>query len=104
MSLLAVLTIAQSAAHAQTMNVSPKKAVTQTSCKDYLQMDKTIKPKFIYYSVGYSARGKPKSATFDIVDVDQMQPVLDEYCRVHLTASAYQKVMKESMASDKGGK
>ena len=109
MSILAVFAIAQGVAQAQapaqtqtqTVNASSKKAVTQTTCKDYLEMDEVIKPKFIYYSVGYSAHGKPVAATFDVVDVDQIKPVLDEFCRVNLTESAYQKVMKESMASEK---
>ena len=109
MSILAVFAIAQGVAQAQaqapaqtqTVNASSKKEVTQTTCKDYLEMDEVIKPKFIYYSVGYSAHGKPVAATFDVVDVDQIKPVLDEFCRVNLTESAYQKVMKESMASEK---
>jgi len=103
-SILAALAAGQGLSHAQTASESPKKSIVQTSCKEYLEMDEVIKPKFIYYSVGYSKRGKPTSATFDIVGVDRMKPVVDEYCRVHLTSSAYQKVMKESMASEKTNK
>lgn len=104
MSVLVAMTTVQVVAHAQTSTESPKKAITQTSCKDYVEMDETVKPKFIYYTVGYSKHGKPVSAAFDVVGVDKMQPVLDEYCRVHLSASAYQKIMKESMASEKTSK
>jgi acid stress chaperone HdeA len=104
MSILAALATAQGLGHAQTTNESPKKPIAQTSCKDYLEMDEVVKPKFIYYSVGYSKRGKPISATFDVVGVDKMKPVVDEYCRVHLTASAYKKVMDESKASEKTNK
>ncbi|MEO8835991.1 MAG: HdeA/HdeB family chaperone [Caldimonas sp.] len=104
LGILAALVGAQGLAHAQTTSEPHKKLVAQTSCKDYLEMDDVVKPKFIYYSVGYSKRGKPASATFDVVDVDKMKPVIDEYCRVHLTASAYQKVMDESRASEKTNK
>jgi acid stress chaperone HdeA len=71
------------------------------SCKEYVEMDDVLKPKFIYYSVGYSRHGKPDAATLDIEGVDRIQPVVDEYCRDHLTASAFKKVMEESMASEK---
>ena len=102
--ILTALVSAQGLAHAQTTNVPPKKPIAQTSCNDYLAMDDVVKPKFIYYSVGQSKSGKPTSITFDVVAVDKIIPVVDEYCRVHLTASAYQKVMDESMASEKTNK
>ena len=100
-SILAALVSVQGLASAQTPNVPPKMPITQTSCKDYLGMDDVVKPKFIYYTVGYSKHGKPTSATFDVVEVDKIMPVVDEYCRVHLAASAYQKVMDASKASEK---
>ena len=103
-SAMVVITTLHIAAHAQTMTAPPKKSITQTSCKDYMEMDVTVKPKFIYYTIGYSKQGKPVSASFDVIGVDKIQPVLDEYCRVHLTASAYQKVMKDSIASEKRNK
>lgn len=101
MSILVALATAQSVGYTQTMNQSAKKPIAQTSCKDYVEMDEVIKPKFIYYLVGYSKHGKPISAAFDVVSVDKLKPVVDEYCRVHLTESAYKKVMDESMASEK---
>lgn len=103
-SILFALVTAQGLAHAQAAHDSPKKSIAQTSCNDYLEMDEAIKPKFIYYSAGYSKRGKRVSPTFDVVGIDTMKPVLDEYCRVHLTSSAYKKVMDESMASEKTNK
>ena len=107
MSIVAVLAsaqglaLAQATAQQQTANAPSKKAVTETSCKQYLEMDEVIKPKFIYYLVGHSASGKAKVEGFDVVGIDRIQPVLDEFCRVNLTESAYKKVMKESMASEK---
>ena len=104
MGILAALMGVQGLAHAQTTNEASNKPVAQTSCNDYLGMDDVVKSKFIYYSVGYSKRGKAASPTFDVVNVDKIKPVIDEYCRVHLTASAYQKVMNESKASEKKNK
>ncbi len=92
---------AQGYGHAETTKPSPKKSVVQTTCKDYLAMDEVVKPKFIFYSVGHSTRGKPDVGTFDVVYGDKMVPVINEYCRVHLSASAYNKVMEESVASEK---
>ncbi|MEO7057352.1 MAG: HdeA/HdeB family chaperone [Caldimonas sp.] len=103
----AALAATQGLAQAQTAPAAhppSNKPLVQTSCKDYLEMDEVVKPKFIYYTVGYSKKGKPTSATFDVVDVDKIQPIVDEYCRVHLTASAYKKVMDESRSSEKTGK
>jgi acid stress chaperone HdeA len=104
MSILAALSTVQGLGHTQTTNESSMKPITQTSCKAYIEMDEVIKPKFIYYSVGYSKRGTRTPATFDVVYVDKIKPVVDEYCRVHLTASAYKKVMAESIASEKTNK
>ena len=102
--ILAALVSVQGLAQAQTTNAPPKKPIAQTACSDYLGMDDVVKPKFIYYTLGISKRGKPDSATFDVVGVDKMIPVLDKYCQVHLTASAFQKVMAESEASEKTNK
>jgi acid stress chaperone HdeA len=101
MSLVVALATAQGLSHAQPMNAAPKKPITQTSCKDYLAMDEVIKPKFIYYVMGYFKGGKPIATSFDVVGVEKTKPVIDEYCRVHLSESAYKKLMDESMASEK---
>lgn len=104
MSILVALASAPLLGNAQPTNPLPKKPIAQTSCKEYLEMDEVIKPKFIFYTAGYAYRGKSVSPTLDVVGVDKMKPVIDDYCRVHLTASAYQKVMDESMASEKTNK
>lgn len=94
----------QSLGQAQTKPNAAMKPVVETSCADYLAMDETIKPKFIYYSVGYSKSGKPIITGFDVIGVDKIKPVVDEYCRIHLKESAYKKVIEESIASEKANK
>ena len=54
---------------------------------------------FIYFAVGHTKKGRP-AAVFDEVAVEKIQPELDEYCKVNLTKSAYDKVMASSMASE----
>ncbi len=75
--------------------------VVKTTCSDYLALDETIKPKFIYYAVGHSKKGR-QEAVLDIVGTDKIQPELDEFCKVNLDKSAYTHVMQTSMASEKG--
>ncbi|PZQ63490.1 MAG: HNS-dependent expression A [Variovorax paradoxus] len=81
---------------------APAKPVVKTSCSDYLALDETIKPKFVYFVVGHGKHGK-KDAVFDEVAVEKIKPQLDEYCKVNLTKSAYDKVMASSMASEPHG-
>lgn len=76
------------------------KPVAKVTCQDYLAMDDTFKPKFIYYAVGHSKKGNPE-AILDIGGTDKIQPELDEYCKVNLSKSAYAHVMQDSMASEK---
>ncbi|MDO5625458.1 MAG: HdeA/HdeB family chaperone [Pseudomonadota bacterium] len=76
------------------------KPIVQTTCADYLALDETFKPKFIYYAVGHTRKGDP-AAVLDVAGTDTIQPELDEYCKVNLTKSAYERVMKSSIASEK---
>lgn len=82
---------------------APAKPIVKTSCEDFLAMDETIKPKFIYYAVGHTAKGRPE-AVLDIAGTDTIQPELEQFCKVNLTKSAYEHVMQTSMASEKAAK
>lgn len=63
-------------------------------------MNEVLKPKFIYYVVGQTKRGKPETVYFDVDYVERIVPSIEKYCRVHLTASAYERVISESIASE----
>ncbi|ABM30700.1 HdeA family protein [Paracidovorax citrulli] len=76
-----------------------RKPLVKTTCSDYVGMDETVKPKFIYYAVGHTQGGK-KEAVFEEDAIEKIKPELDQYCSVHLTKSAYAKVMASSMASE----
>lgn len=75
------------------------KPVVQTTCTDYVGMQESFKPKFIYFAVGHGKHGA-KAAVIDEIGVEKIKPELDEYCKVHLTKSAYDKVIASSMASE----
>lgn len=91
------------AAQAATSAPATDKPIVKTTCQEYLALDETIKPKFIYYAVGHAKKGKPE-AVLDVAGTDTIQPELDQYCKVNLTKSAYEHVMKTSMASEKARK
>lgn len=76
------------------------KPIVKTTCEDFLAMNETIKPKFIYYAVGHTAKGRPE-AVLDVAGTDTLQPELEQYCKVNLDKSAYAHVMQASMASEK---
>ncbi len=79
---------------------APAGPVAKTTCSEYLALDETFKPKFIYYATGLSKKGK-ETDVIDIEGIERVKPSLDEYCKVNLNKSAYEHVMKASMASEK---
>lgn len=93
------LPVAQAAA----AETAPAKPIIQTTCQDYLALDETVRPKFIYYAVGHDAKGDPEGV-LDIEGTDAIQPELDQFCAVHLDQSAYDAAMKSSKASEKTNK
>ncbi len=91
------------AAHAAGPAAPAGQSVVKTTCQEYNAMDETIKPKFIYYAVGHGKKGNTQ-AILDVAGIDKLKPELDEYCKVNLTKSAYQHVIKSSEASEKTNK
>lgn len=68
------LTVGVSMAHAA------KKPVTEMTCEEYLALDETERPNFIYYAAGYNAAGQG-SAVLDVNSIDTIQPELDAFCK-----------------------
>lgn len=100
-TVLTVSAVSATAALAQTSApAAPAKPVVKTTCSDYLALDETIKPKFIFYAVGHAKKGN-KDAVFEEDAIEKIKPELDQYCSVNLTKSAYDKVMASSIASEK---
>ncbi|KQR55066.1 HdeA/HdeB family chaperone [Acidovorax sp. Leaf160] len=81
---------------------APARPVVKTTCADYVALNETVKPKFIYYAVGHTKKGA-KDVVFEEDAIEKIKPELDQYCAVNLTKSAYDQVMASSMASDPVG-
>lgn len=96
------LTVAQ-AATAPAAASPAAKTIVKTTCADFLAMDETIRPKFIYYAVGHGSKGRPE-AVLDIAGTDTIQPELEQYCKDNLSKSAYAHVMQDSVASEKAAR
>jgi acid stress chaperone HdeA len=95
---LTLATLTCTAAMAQ--DADRAKPIVKTTCADYISLDETIKPRFIYYVVGHGQNGK-KEAVFEEVAIDKIKPELDKFCSINLTKSAYDKVIASSVASEK---
>ena len=79
------------------------KPIVKTTCEEFMAMDETIRPKFIYYALGHSSKGRPE-AVLDIAGTATIQPELEQYCKVNLTKSAYEHMMQTSIASEKAAR
>lgn len=97
---LTISAVTATAAMAQDTAHAPAKPIVKTTCADYVALDETVKPRFIYYVVGRAQNGK-KEAVFEEVDIDKIKPELDKFCSINLTKSAYDKVIASSVASEK---
>ena len=84
------------------------KPVVSITCRDYLAMDETAKPNFIHAASQAAHKDNAKKVTSIIVDKlgveERLKPELDRYCKLNLDQSAYEHVMKSSMASEKTNK
>ena len=54
----AVSALASAATMAQDAAQAPAKPILKTTCADYVALDETIKPRFIYYVVGHAQNGR----------------------------------------------
>lgn len=70
------------------------KPVEQMTCEDYLTLDETVQPEFIYYVVGHSTQGDPE-AVLDVEGIDRIRPEIDEYCKAHTKESVHQWIKAE---------
>jgi acid stress chaperone HdeA len=96
---VAALTLSAIAATTAMAQNTPK-PVLKTTCADYVALNETIKPHFIYYVIGHGQHGK-KDAVFEEVDVEKIKPEVDKFCSINLTKSAYDQVIASSIASEK---
>lgn len=100
---LTLSTMMSTTAIAQASANAPVKPVLKTTCAEYVALNETVKPQFIYYVVGHAQNGKPE-AIFEEDAIVTIKPELDKFCSINLTKSAYEQVIASSVASEKAYK
>ena len=65
------------------------------TCRDFLEFDEVTRPQIVYWSEGYTKKGKPEDAVIDIENTNRLVPVLVADCTKEPTASFWSKVKLE---------
>lgn len=65
------------------------------TCQEFLAIEDVSKPKLVYWAEGYSRKGKPEDAVFDMDTTDRLVPVIVESCQKEPKASFWKKVKAE---------
>ncbi len=73
------------------------KAVTplKMSCQEFVELDEVSQPQVVYWSEGFTKKGKPSNATIDMDTTNQLLPVLVEDCTKEPKSSFWSKVKME---------
>ncbi len=51
------------------------------TCKDFVALDDTVKPKVVYWAEGLNKKGKPVDSVVDVDETDKLVPVLVTECK-----------------------
>lgn len=86
-SLMAVPTV--------TLAASANKPLGKMTCEDFLAVEDTVKPKVVYWAVGYANGGKPEAAVLDVEGTEKITPILIEDCKKTPKESFWKKVKAE---------
>jgi len=89
--------MADPASAAKVSDSKPHKAITplKMTCRDFVELDEVTQPQVVYWSEGYTKKGKPQSATIDMDMTNQLMPVLVQDCTKEPQASFWSKVKME---------
>jgi hypothetical protein len=69
-----------SSALAADKNANSNTKPAKMSCEDFIALDDVVKAKVVYWAEGLNRKGKPEDAVVDIVETDNLVPVLVEEC------------------------
>lgn len=64
------------------------------SCKEFVALDDTVKPKVVYWAEGFSKKGKPVDSVIDVDETDKLVPMLVTECKETPKLSFWQKIKK----------
>jgi HdeA/HdeB family len=65
------------------------------TCKEFLEFDEMTRPQIVYWSEGYSKKGKPDQIVIDVDQTNRLVPVLVEDCTNEPSASFWSKLKME---------
>jgi len=65
-------------------------------CEEFLSLDEVTRPKVVYWAEGYTKKGKPQDAVFDVEATERLVPTLVEVCQKEPKSSFMSKVKNES--------
>ncbi len=76
---------------------TPAKVVnpSKMSCQEFLDFDEVTRPQIVYWSEGFSKKGKPADVVIDVDRTNQLVPVLVSDCTNEPTASFWSKAKME---------
>jgi hypothetical protein len=87
---------------AGTDKAMPGKAMTgKMMCEEFLSLDEVTKPKVVYWAEGFTKKGKPQDAVFDVEATERLVPTLVEVCQKEPKSSFMTKVKNESSKKSK---
>jgi len=65
------------------------------SCAEFLALDDVVKPKVVYWAVGYNSEGKPKEAVVDVEATERLIPAIVTACQAAPKQSFWDKLKGE---------
>lgn len=68
---------------------------SKMTCREFLEFDEVTRPQIVYWSEGYTKKGKPEDAVIDIDTTNRLVPVVVADCTNEPTASFWSKVKME---------
>ncbi len=68
-------------------------SLSKMTCKEFVMLDETIRPKVVYYGVAYARGGKPEDAMIDIEGTEKIEPIIFDECQKEPEASYWQKLV-----------
>jgi acid stress chaperone HdeA len=75
----------------------PAKAAnpSKMTCQEFLEYDEVTRPQIVFWSEGFSKKGKPDDVVFDVERTNQLVPMVVTDCTKEPSASFWSKVKME---------
>jgi hypothetical protein len=70
-------------------------------CEEFLSLDEVTRPKVVYWAEGFTKKGKPQDAVFDVEATERLVPTLVEVCQREPKSAFMTNVKNESSKKTK---